>query len=47
MIENYLHNGKNRFKVLLGPYTDKKLAEIDMEKVIKTGHYDVYITEKK
>lgn len=47
MIENYLHKGKNRFKVLLGPYTDKKLAEIDMEKVIKTGHYDVYITEKK
>lgn len=47
MIKNYLHKGKNRFKVLLGPYTDKKLAEIDMEKVIKTGHYDVYITEKK
>ena len=47
MIENYLHKGKNRFKVLLGPYTNKKLAEIDMEKVIKTGHYDVYITEKK
>ena len=47
MIENYLHKGKNRFKVLLGPYTDKKLAEIDIEKVIKTGHYDVYITEKK
>ena len=47
MIENYLHKGKNRFKVLLGPYTDKKLAEIDMKKVIKTGHYDVYITEKK
>ena len=47
MIENYLHKGKNKFKVLLGPYTDRQLAETDMEKVIKTGHYDVYITEKK
>lgn len=47
MIENYLHKGKNKFKVLLGPYADKNLAEADMTKVIKTGHYDVYITEKK
>lgn len=45
-IEEYNKNGK-KYKVLLGPYLDRKNAEKDLEKVIKTGHYDVYITTKK
>lgn len=47
IIDNYLSKGKIKYKVSLGPYTDKKLAEKDLEKVIKMGHYDVYITQKK
>ncbi|HSQ97493.1 MAG TPA: SPOR domain-containing protein [Rickettsiales bacterium] len=47
IIDDYLSKGKNKYKVLLGPYTDKKIAEKDLEKIIKMGHYDVYITEKK
>jgi cell division septation protein DedD len=38
-------NGK--YRVLLGHYDNKKNAEKDMEKIIKMGHYDVYITEQK
>ena len=43
------YNAKQRInhKVLLGPYKDRKAAEKVLEKVIKTGHYDVYITDKK
>lgn len=47
IIDNYLSKGKIKYKVSLGPYIDKKLAEKDLEKVIKMGHYDVYITQKK
>lgn len=47
VIDNYLSKGKTRYKVLLGPYNDRTLAEKDLKKVIKMGHYDVYITEKK
>lgn len=47
VIDNYVSRGKNKYKVSLGPYTDKKIADKDLEKVIKMGHYDVYITEKK
>lgn len=46
-IEEYISKSKVQYKVLLGPYFNKKTAEKDLEKVIKTGHYDVYITEKK
>ena len=46
-IEEYISKNKAQYKVLLGPYSNKKLAEKDLEKIIKTGHYDVYITEKK
>ena len=46
-IEEYIFKNKAQYKVLLGPYSNKKLAEKDLEKIIKTGHYDVYITEKK
>lgn len=46
-IEEYNSKGKKQYKVILGPYTDRKVAEKDLTKVIKTGHYDVYITENK
>lgn len=46
-IDEYISNSKVKYKVLLGPYSNRKTAEKDLEKVIKTGHYDVYITEKK
>ena len=46
-IDEYISNSKVKYKVLLGPYSNKNTAEKDLEKVIKTGHYDVYITEKK
>ncbi len=46
-IEEYSVKNQKKYKVLLGPYNDKKVAEQNLEKVIKTGHYDVYITEKK
>ncbi len=46
-IEEYNVKNKKKYKVLLGPYNNKKVAEQNLEKVIKTGHYDVYITEKK
>ena len=36
-----------KYRVLIGPYTNKADAEKNLEKVIKTGHYDVYITEEK
>ncbi|MDD2840602.1 MAG: SPOR domain-containing protein [Rickettsiales bacterium] len=47
VISDYSSKGKIKYKVSLGPYNDKKIAEKDLEKVIKMGHYDVYITEKK
>ncbi|MDR0423625.1 MAG: SPOR domain-containing protein [Rickettsiales bacterium] len=34
-----------KYKVLLGPYPDKEKAEMDKEKVIKMGHYDVFVTK--
>ena len=46
-IDEYISKSKVKYKVLLGPYTNRNTAEKDLEKVIKTGHYDVYITEKK
>lgn len=46
-IDEYISKSKVKYKVLLGPYTNRNTAERDLEKVIKTGHYDVYITEKK
>lgn len=46
-IDEYISNSKVKYKVLLGPYSNRNTAEKDLEKVIKTGHYDVYITEKK
>ncbi|MDR2527159.1 MAG: SPOR domain-containing protein [Rickettsiales bacterium] len=45
-IEEYNNKGK-KYKVVLGPYKDRNSAENDMNKVIKLGHYDVYITEQK
>lgn len=46
-IEEHNVKNKKKYKVLLGPYNSKKIAEQNLEKVINTGHYDVYITEKK
>jgi cell division protein FtsN len=46
-IITYKLNNKPKYKVVLGPYSQKNLAEKDLNKIIKTGHYDVYITEKK
>lgn len=46
-IDEYISKSKVKYKVLLGPYSNRNTAEKDLEKVIKTGHYDVYITEKK
>ncbi|MDR3290483.1 MAG: SPOR domain-containing protein [Rickettsiales bacterium] len=40
-------NGKVKYKVALGPYNERKYAGIDMNKIINTGHYDVYIAEQK
>jgi len=36
-------SNKNLYLVLLGPYSTKKQAETHLEKVINTGHYDVFI----
>lgn len=47
VIQEYSVSNSTKYKVLLGPYNNRELAEKDLEKVIKTGHYDVYITEKK
>lgn len=46
-VEEYDFHGSKKYKVLLGPFSDKKTAEQSLEKIIKMGHYDVYITEKK
>ena len=47
VIEEYSSETSVKYRVLLGPYSKKDSAEKDLERVIKTGHYDVYITEKK
>lgn len=47
VVEEYGVKNKKQYKVLLGPYPNRNSAEKDLEKVIKTGHYDVYVTEKK
>jgi len=46
-IDEYKVNNILKYKVVLGPFSNKKTAESSLNKVIKTGHYDVYITEKK
>lgn len=33
-------------RVLLGPFSTKKQAKVNLDKVVKKGHYDVYITTK-
>lgn len=47
IIEEYSIKNKKMYKVLLGPIDNKEKAEEVLEKIIKTGHYDVYIIEKK
>ncbi|GMO60864.1 MAG: hypothetical protein Ta2D_06590 [Rickettsiales bacterium] len=42
-----LNYNNNKNKVVLGPYSNKTIAEKDMNKIIKQGHYDVYIIEQK
>ncbi len=47
VIQEYSTKGSIKYKVLIGPYKNRDDAEKNLEKVIKTGHYDVYITEEK
>jgi cell division protein FtsN len=39
-------NNQKVYRVVLGPYNSKSTAESNKEKVIKTGHYDVFITKR-
>ncbi|MFC1659091.1 SPOR domain-containing protein [Pseudomonadota bacterium] len=39
-------NKQKIYRVVLGPYTTKNRAETNKEKVIKTGHYDVFVTKR-
>jgi cell division protein FtsN len=34
------------YRTVLGPYNSRSQAEVDLEKVIQRGHYDVYITRE-
>ena len=46
-IDDYFYKNNKKYKVVLGPYLSRIKAEKDLEKIIKTGHYDTYITQKK
>jgi cell division protein FtsN len=39
-------NNQKIYRVVLGPYNTRGTAEVNKEKVIKTGHYDVFITKR-
>ena len=37
---------KKIYRVVLGPYNSKSVAETNKKKVIQSGHYDVFITKR-
>jgi len=39
-------NNKKIYRVVLGPYSSKSIAETNKKKVIQAGHYDVFITKR-
>jgi cell division septation protein DedD len=39
-------NNRKIYRVVLGPYSSKGVAETNKKKVIQAGHYDVFITKR-
>lgn len=46
IMKDYLSKGKKSYRLLMGPYSSRAIADKFLDKVISSGHYDTYVTQE-